>query len=277
MRRWVCLVLLFMMTGLAGAVELDGKTVLLVVTEHRENSPARADLEGELIRLRAELGLNEKKMPIEVLGFADSDADREKLGRLGFKAEDAPVMCVVEWGNPARFGPKKVLNSAIVRRAKIGHGAAIVNAFLTQSGKQARLPEQAGFGLKPLPASEPVADTVPGKLEIDNVRFEVGGQTLFLTHMGVRIRNLESRTLRDVKFRFFVRTKGASEWKLAYEQNVTKIVANNSLVRDHIGDSKELGLVGTDGWAEPSEYRVEVEHVGQVVSKEGEFIPLADR
>lgn len=274
MRRWVCMVLLMMITGLVGATELDGRTVLLVVTEHRQNDPVRTGLEGELTRLRSDLGLSEEEMPIEFVGFADSEADRQHLGRLGFKAEDSPVLCVVEWGNPARFGPKRVLGSAIVRRAKVGHGAAIVNAYLAQSGKEARLPEPAGFGLRPVTATEPVADTTPGKLEIDNVRFEVGGKTLNLTHVGVRIRNLESRTLRDLKFRFFARATGSSDWKLVYEQSVDKIPAGNILVRDHMGDSLELGLVGEDGYALPSQYRVEVEHVGQVVSKEGEFLPI---
>lgn len=277
MKRWVCLVLLFMMTGLVSAVELDGKTVLLVVTEHRENDATQAGLASELTRLRTELGLSLEEMPIQYAGYEDSDGERAVLERLGFKAEDCPVMCVVEWGNPERFGPKRVLGDAIVRNAKVGHGPAIVNAFLKQTGRPASLTEKDGFALKPVPSWVAVPDTVPGKLEIDNVRFEVGGQTLFLTHMGARIRNLESRVLRDVKFRFFVRPKGATEWKLAYEQSVEKILAGNSLVRDSIGDSKELGLVGADGWAVPSEYKVEVEHVGQVVSKEGEFIPLADR
>ncbi len=274
MRRWVCLVLLLLMTGLAGATELDGRTVLLVVTEHRHNDPMRTDLEGELTRLRADLGLSEEEMPIQFVGFADSEADRGHLGRLGFKAEDCPVMCVVEWGSPARFGPKRVLGSAIVRRAKVGHGAAIMNAYLTQAGKEARLPEPAGFGLRPVSAPEPVADTTPGRLEIDNVRFEVGGKTLYLTHVGVRIRNLESRTLRDVKFRFFARAVGSTDWTLVYEQSVDKIPAANILVRDHMGDSLKLGLVGEDGYALPSQYRVEVEHVGQIVSKEGEFVPI---
>ncbi len=278
MKRWVCLVLLFMMTGLASAGELDGKTVLLVVTEHRENDATQAGLASELTRLRTELGLSLDEMPIQFAGYADSEAESQALARLGFRAEDCPVMCVVEWGNPARFGPKKVLGDAIVRNAKVGHGPAIVNAFLKQTGRPASLTEKDGFALKPVPTwVNPGPDTVPGKLEIDNVRFEVGGQTLFLTHMGARIRNLESRVLRDVKFRFFVRPKGATEWKLAYEQSVEKILAGNSLVRDSMGGSKALGLTGTDGWAVPSEYRVEVEHVGQVVSKEGEYLPLTAR
>ncbi|MFA5508927.1 MAG: hypothetical protein WC314_24810 [Vulcanimicrobiota bacterium] len=277
MRFWVGLLLLLTMTGLVGATELDGKTVLFVVTEHRSNDAVQAGLESELMRLRAQLGLSEQEMPIEFLGYADSDAAREQLGRLGFKAEDSPVMCVVEWGNPARFGPKRVLGQAIVRRAQVGHVGAIMNAYLAQTGRVARLPEPEGFGLRPSPATAPVADTVPGRLEIDNVRFEVGGKTMFLTHVGARIRNLENRTLRDVKFRFFARAVGSSQWKLVYEQTVDKILANNTLVRDHMGDSQKLGLVGDDGYAVSSQYRVEVEHVGQVVSKEGEFIPITER
>lgn len=274
MKRWACLMLLLMMTGLAGATDLDGRTVILVVSEHRQDDPVQAELEGELTRLRMELGLTEDEMPIQTVGFADSDVDRAHLGRLGFRAEDGPVLCVVEWGNPARFGPKRVLGSAIVRKAKAGHSAAIINAFLAQSGREQRLPEAPEYGLRPYSGAQPVVDNSPGRLEIEKVVFEVGGSTLFTTHMNARIRNLESRTLRDVKVRFYARPTQSPDWKLVYEQTVDKILANNTLVRDHMGDSKALGLVGPDGWALPSQYRIEVEHGGQVVSKEGEFRPL---
>ena len=270
----LCLLFLFLLSGLAGAVELDGRTVILVVAEHRANDPVVSSMEAELIRLRTELGMSAEDMPIIFMGFADSDTDKANFDRLGFKAADAPVMCVVEWGKPARFGPKKVLGAAIKRHAEVQHSAAIVNAYLGQMGFDNRLPEPPGFGLRPTPAPVEVVDNSPGRLEIDKVRFEVGGKTLFLTNVGVRVRNLEQRTLRDVKVRVFAKPTKSTEWKLVDEQIVPKILAGNMVVRDNVSDSGKLGLVGDDGLALPSQYRIEVEHMGKVVSKEGDFVPI---
>jgi hypothetical protein len=276
LRRWLSLLLLLTVTWplAATAEQLDGRTVILAVFDRTVSDPALTSLEGELLRLRSQLGLSQQEMPIIVLGFQDPLSDPATFQRLGFKAQDAPVLCVAEWGNPARFGPKRVVSEAIVRRARPQHSAAVMNAFLAQVGQQSRLEEPAGFGLKESLLQEPVADLTPGRLEIDNVRFEVGGQTLFLTNLGVRIRNLEQRTLRDVKIRFYVRPTGHAEWKLLEEQTVDKILAANLIVRDHLADSRKAGLVGDDGFALPSQYRIEVEHVGQVVSQEGDFTPL---
>ena len=109
-RRLIPFILL-LLTLAASAVELDGKTVILLVSEHRTGDPKMESVKARLLEERSALGYSTEDMPVVFMGFKDSDTEREYFDRLGFQEFDTPVLCVVEWGNPARFGPKRVLES----------------------------------------------------------------------------------------------------------------------------------------------------------------------
>lgn len=111
--RWVlpaCLLL----TSFAPlqAQSLADRVVLLVVSQERNDATA-SELEGRLTGLRADLGLQKSELPFVFMGFEESN--REIFSRLGFSAQDSPVVCVVRWGRDDSYGPAQVVNGAIRR------------------------------------------------------------------------------------------------------------------------------------------------------------------
>lgn len=247
-------------TPSASATEWDGRTVLLLFTGPNVEDPGGEQLEAELSRLRESLRPQVGDVPLVIMRLGEQGSDPSFMPRLGFRAEDLPVLCVVEWGNPARFGPKRVLNNAIVRKAQSGHAARVLNAFLAASQLEARVPEP--------PAPKPAKDTRPGKLELEAVRFEVGGTVL---NVAARVRNTDTRRLEEITVRFYVRLPEATEWTLLAEQTIAAIPAGQVATRDHLTDTVQLGMVSTAQKPAHCFYKVEVEHYGSTATREGEY------
>ena len=261
--RKIIPLLLLVLAVSASAVELDGKTVILLVSEHRTGDPKMESVKARLLEERAALGLSTEDMPVVFMGFKDSDTEREYFDRLGFQEFDTPVLCVVEWGNPARFGPKRVLDYAIYREATPQHVEFIVKEYLGMKDKD---PDSVG---KP-PVLPPDAS---GELELQDVRFSAAGAPVYLTNAGVRIRNTNSETVRDIVVRFYIKTDEQSGWQLIGKKALDKLLSAHFASRDLVLDTREIGLVDQDGRAMPCLYRIEVEHAGKIMYREGEFLP----
>ena len=255
--------ILLLLTLTASAVELDGKTVILLVSEHRTGDPKMEAVKARLLEERTALGYTTDDMPVVFMGFKDSDTEREYFDRLGFQEFDTPVLCVVEWGNPARFGPKRVLDYAIYRGATPQHVDFIVKEYLSMKDKD---PNSVG---RP-PEIPPDAS---GELELQDVRFSAAGAPVYLTNAGVRIRNTDSEILRDIVIRFYVKTDEQSGWQLIGKKALDKLLSAHFASRDLVLDTRDIGLVDQDGRALPCFYRIEVEHAGKILYQEGEFIP----
>lgn len=278
LKRIFALFLLLM--AVAGADGLDGRTVLLVVSEHREGDPAVKNIERGLLVHRNNLGLSKEEMPIIFMGFLDSDTERTYFDRLGFTAKDAPIICVAEWGNPARFGPKRV-KGAIARSASDFDVTRLVDSFLHETGRDhLRLrsvggelvfpdPKQTG---NPPPNTPPPTDAA-GKLDIVNLRFEATGSPVFLTNAAVRLHNPGGATLRDISVRFYVMPDETEDWLLISEDKMDKLPAGYFATRDFVGDTRKIHILDENERSRPCRYKVEVEQGGQTISEEGEFVP----
>ena len=264
MKRLI-LVMLMLLCGGASAVNLDGRIVILLVSAHRTGDPRMEAVKSELLKMRQDLGYDTESMPVVFMGFEDSDTERKYFDRLGFQAFDSPVLCVVEWGNPARFGPKRVLDYAIARSATPQHVDFIVKNYLKTVEDPGSL---EGPALPP-----PLTDT--DGLEIQNVRFEASGQPLYLTNVAVRLRNNTDLVARDVTLRFFCKTSTDEGWRLMGKKVIDKLLPGNIASRDIVGDTRNFGLVNAENNSIRCYYRVEVEQGGKVIHQEGEFIPYA--
>ncbi|MFA7482858.1 MAG: hypothetical protein WC314_20290 [Vulcanimicrobiota bacterium] len=260
------LILLILFASIASAVELDGRTVILLVSAHRSGDQRMEEVKKKLLEERSALGLDTESMPIVFMGFKDSDTEREYFDRLGFQEFDSPVLCVVEWGNPARFGPKRVLDYAIARSATPFHVDEIVRNYLA---------------VKDLPPGEtltqpPVSPHASGGLEIETVRFEAGGHPHYLMNTAVRLRNSGASTVRDIDVRFYCKVEETAPWQLIGKKPLDKLVSGYIASREIVGDSRQAGLTDENGFVRPCLYRIEVESGGNIIYQEGEFIPNQD-
>ena len=272
MTKKILIFLLLLFSTTVGAVELDGRIVILLVSEHRSGDPRMESVKKELLRTRDTLGYNTEDMPIVFMGFKDSDTEREYFDRLGFQAFDSPVLCVAEWGNPARFGPKRVVDYAIARSATPQHVSFIVENYLKIVKDGVDGPQGPGPDVSPTPGGPPVGD-VPGQLEIVNVRFEASGKPLYMTNVGVRIKNLESYTVRNITVRFYSKLNPQDPWRLMGKKTLQKLQSGYFGTRDIVGDTKSFGLLDENNNAVKCYYRIEVENGGNVIYEEGQFVP----
>lgn len=81
-------------------------------------------------------GLNKTTMPIVVMGFKDDSSGTPHFERLDLKAEDSPVLCVVEWDVREELGPKAIVDGAIIRRANQGDVDTILSAYFKTPKKR---------------------------------------------------------------------------------------------------------------------------------------------
>ena len=167
MRKFFLPILVLLCLSPLQGLELDGRYVILLVGEYRNGDAEVDQLRAALLKHREKLRLDFHDIPLVTMGFRDSDSEREYFDRLGFEESAGPVLCVAEWGTPARFGPKRVVEDIITRHALPSHAEATIERFLhlnrrtTVSSNQApsRLTtEHFTFDLprefRPRPASE---------------------------------------------------------------------------------------------------------------------------
>jgi hypothetical protein len=267
MKKFVLLILL-LVTAMGSAQSLDGKIVILLVSEHRSGDSRMEEVKTKLLDLREKLGFSKEQMPIVFMGFADSDTERKYFDRLGFQAFDSPVLCVAEWGNPARFGPKRIVDYAIARSATPQHVDYIVEQYL----KAVNLSVDGPIAH---PSPSPTTTPSPGEtgLKIVNVRFEASGKPLFLTNAGVRVKNFGSQTVRSITIRFYNRISLQDAWQFMGEKTLEKIPAGYVASRDVVGDTRDFRLVDSQKNAVRCFYKIEVEYNGNIIVEEGEFSP----
>lgn len=265
MKRLIILIAL-LVTSLASAVGLDGRTVILLVSEHRSGDPKMELVKAKLLETREKLGYSTDEMPIVYMGFMDSDTERTYFDRLGFQSFDSPVLCVAEWGNPARFGPKQIVADAIVRSATPDHVDYIVENYLRAIGKS----ENPDINPSPSPTPPPTTDS---GVDIVTVRFEASGKPLYLTNAAVRIKNNLPETATGITIRFFIKVAPTDSWTLIGKKTIERLPSGYFATRDIVGDTRKFSLVDDQGSAIPCYYRFEVEQDGNVLFNEGKFAP----
>lgn len=267
MSRLACLLLLLLLTLPALSDTLDGRNVILVVTEHRTDEVSER-LHSKLNTYRNQLGFNRESMPLVFMGFADSDDERSFFERLGFTAKNAPVVGLAEWGNPARFGPKRIYPDAIYRNAhglKAEHAAAaVLRSWLRLEGHESLIPT-----LDKLVGT----DLGQGQLEIEDTRFEANGAPIYLLNSRVRFKNTGVAVATDITIHFWCRPMGDPQWTLIGERTIERLPAGHRVARDLVVDTKDLPILDENGVVKPCEYRIVITHKGKEISREGEFHP----
>jgi hypothetical protein len=259
------LLTLFCLSSLTQAAELDGRTVLLLVTKDKATNTDV--IKQKLLETRKQIGYSKKDLPIVFLTFDGSETERTYTERLGINAEDSPVLCVVEWANDATHGPKRILDNAVVRQASTQEVDSMLISYLKavhHTGEDKALT---------VGQAAEVDDLTPGLLEIESHRFEASGKPFYLADAGIRIKNADNRNLHNIAVRFYSKLNEDDRWQLMDEQVVEKLPKGYVASRDFVGNTKQLGLTDEKGNAVPCFYRIEVEQGGQVVSREGKFEP----
>lgn len=252
----------------ASSPSLAGRSVILVVTPHRSDELAQ-HLESLLGGYRDQLGLDRSELPIVLMGFQDSDTEAAFFQRLGFHADDAPVVCLAQWGDPARFGPKKVIGDSIVRRAtgiKAERAAVLMlRDWLDINGHSDLVPQ-----LEQLSGGIPGA----GRLIIVDTAFEANGAPLYLANARVRLRNTGVAALpAGARIRYFAKPKGHTRWILLGTQELGRVPGGDQMVRDLMVDTRKFDLLDKDRGILPCHYRVEVTWQGHTISRQGYFVP----
>ena len=160
--------LLFFTIGTHAAPTLDGKQVLLIVSKERH------DLDGEWLELtlrgmRHELGLSGQDIPVVRMGFDDQDANAQHFERLGVSSEDGPLVCLVQWGEPASAGPQEIVNELLMtgatREVGLNVPRSLFVAWLEHTGRDNLVSIIA-------PKPEPVESPSPAQVAFDQRRYE---------------------------------------------------------------------------------------------------------
>ena len=264
-RMWLSTILLALLLAPVVAAPLDGHTVILVMS--KDGQPEAGVLRQKLLDTRKAMGFSKVDIPIVFMTFDKSETEKEYAQRLGINSKDAPVMCVVEWGEPAHHGPKRVVDEAIIRMATSQQVDSMFVSYLKATHAEvAKAPDTAA-------SSEGGNDFAPGVLEIANYRFEAGGKPSYLANAGIRINNADKRTLKNIVVRFYSKLQEGDDWQLMEKQVIEKLPKGHAASRDFVGDTRTLKLINEENLPVPCYFRIEVEQGGQVLSREGHFVP----
>ena len=88
MKRTILSVLiLFCLAPFAAAAELDGRTVLLVVSRDNSADTTKA-IRAKLLDTRSKIGFSKADMPIVFMTFNGSETEKAYAKRLGISADD---------------------------------------------------------------------------------------------------------------------------------------------------------------------------------------------
>lgn len=168
MNRLILLFLLFI--PVLAAPEVGGKDVILIVSDNR------GDVNGEWLELtvrgmRHELGLKPEDLPVVRMGFKDDDAEVEHFERLGLKAEDSPIICLVGWSEDEKDGPTKVLRDSLMLKAAKEKGVEAPRSVFIKWLELNQLDSLISIIDPPPPPPEVVKLPDPGQVAFENRRY----------------------------------------------------------------------------------------------------------
>lgn len=265
LKMWLSSFLLALLVAPVFAAPLDGHTVILVMS--KDGQAETEVLRQKLLDTRKAMGFSKVDIPIVFMTFDKSETEKEYAQRLGINSQDAPVMCVVEWGEPAHHGPKRVVDGAITRMATSQQVDSMLVSYLKATHTEAAKTPEAAV------STEVANDLAPGALDIESFRFEASGKPSYLANAGIRINNADKRTLRNIVVRFYSKLQEGDEWQLMEKQVIDKLPKGYAASRDFVGDTRTLKLIDEENLPIPCYFRIEVEQGGQVLSREGHFVP----
>lgn len=240
------------------AQPLEEKLVLLVVSEHRQDAAAQ-QLADRLVELRDGLGLTARDLPLVFMGFADPDTDPDHYRRLGFAAEDSPVVCVARWASEESYGPTGVVEASIHRRVDLENPdrflISMLREWLETTGRQELV------GRLPGP-------TV-GTLSVDEFVLVLSGQPLYLGSLTVMLLNDTSAPAPAAPGRFEALLEG--EWRSLAEFKIPALKPGRRSKQGLLINTQTVpGMLDPAGELQGFQGRL---IVGEAVLVEGEFTP----
>ena len=267
MRLFIFVSLAFVMVQSAMAQQLDGRTVLMVFSRGGDEQVA---IQESIDELRQLLELSRREMPT-VFVQVNTRQGEAYAKRLGFKPEDAPVAAVVEWGNPARFGPKRVINGAIQRMGSTGLNAQALISVVEEWLKA------EGYGDRYRLVRDARRETAGEEtLRIDALGAQSSGRPLYTVSVRARLHNYGGLVASGAHIRIQYRAKGSSRWMDLGSRYLGRIQAGHVSVEDIFADARKLpGLLDSRGNALPFELRAVLKHDGRQDVAKTTFDPRA--
>ncbi len=236
---------------------LAGRNVLLLVGPESATSSQKALYQDLLSRA----GAKSAKYPV----FTTSELPELVARRLGLADRQPGYGALVRWGNPARFGPSRVLEPGVITQldseADIFVLVAEAMAAEGQSSLLDKLPED-------LQALRPKVE-----LAIENVDFQANGKPLFVLNTKVRIKNSGKRNAYGVSVVYLVENPTDKTWFELGRHTGLKVLAGQTLTRDLVRNTHNTPLLDAQNAIQATKYRIVVESPDGRLEKTEEFQP----
>lgn len=241
----------------AAVKDLAGRQVLLLVGAPEATKAQKARYHSLLQRSGADLS----KYPV----FQTTSLPKEAGARLGLAQRAPGYAALVRWGNPARFGPARVLEPGVVTALSSDADLfVLVEAAVLGAGQGGLLdrlsPELSA--LRPLP-----------ELVIEQVDFQANGRPVYLVDSKVRLRNLGKVAARGVLVIFQVEDPRDGSWFELGRHGNLEIKAGQVITRDLVRTSHETPLLNENKEIQAARYRILVESPHGRLEKTDQFTP----
>ena len=246
----------FFSVAVQAAPVLDGKQVLLIVSEERH------DLDGEWLELalrgmRHDLGLSGREIPVVRMGFDDQDANSKHFKRLGVTSQDGPLVCLVQWGQTASEGPADIVDGLVVRGATRDGGLeaprSVFVAWLERTGRESLISLI-------LPQPEPANPPEPAQVAYDQRRY---AEAIELARE-VGLHDLEERAKSALRNQaLLAASEDRNELALSVYKKLSILYPEDLAFRNKVEDLSitpadyivgRWKLVSSSGWVEFSAY-----------------------
>lgn len=236
---------------------LAGRNVLLLVGPESSTSSQKSLYQDLVTRA----GAKASRYPV----FAVKQLPESVARKLGVAGREPGYAALVRWGNPARFGPARILEPGVV--AALDNEAdmfVLVTEAIAAEGQSSlldKMPEE-------LQALRPKVE-----LAIENVDFQANGKPLFVVNTKVRINNSGKRNAYGVSVVYLVENPADGTWFELGRHTGLKVLAGQTLTRDLVRTTHDTPLLNAKNEIQPTKYRIVVESPDGRLEKTEQFQP----
>ncbi len=236
---------------------LAGRNVLLLVGPESGTASQKSLYHDLLSRAGAKL----ERYPV----FAVTKLPDSVARKLGVAQREPGFAAIVRWGNPARFGPARILEPGVVTALSNESDIfVLVDEALSLEG-QSSLLDNLPEDLRSLRPSV--------NLAIENVDFQANGKPLFVVNTKVRLNNSGKRNAYGVTVIYQVENPTDGTWYELGRYSGLKVLAGQTLTRDLVKPTYNTPLLNSKNEVQPTKYRIVVESPDGRLEKTEEFRP----
>ncbi len=235
---------------------LAGRNVLLLV-----GSPDQIKAQKAMyLDLVERAGADVARYPV----YATSKLPNEVAGKLGLVNRGSNYAALVKWGNPARFGPARVLETGVTTKLTGEADLFVVVADAFEVNRDTALLEKLPADLQAL---RPRAE-----LTVEKIDFQANGKPLYLVDTKVRIRNGGKLPAKGVVVHFQVENPDGTWYELGRHEDL-EIKAGDTITRDLVRTTHDTPLLNDKNEIQPTRYRITVDYDGHTIDRTEEFQP----